>query len=500
MKNIKTSELLNKPAGLVIVLGLLIAVVELLIMLVVHDWLVPALFVESIWNYLNPVLLVLIVAPTLYFLVFRKLQKDIASRRLIINELEQYRGRLEEQVLERTQELALAKDAAVAASQAKSTFLSNISREIRTPMNAIIGWNYLLQQEVAEPKQQGRLVKVGEAANHLLKVFNHMLDLSKIESGQFMLEEGDFSLQTMIDQIVLSLDEQALNKGLRLVVDIDPAVPFQLRADSMRLGQILVNFVRNAIRFSERGDITIRAKVVAEQTLRYMIQIEVQDQGVGLTKAQQENLFCSYSRHLADDARDMGSTGLGLVITRQLATMMGGDVGVRSEPGMGSTFWLTAYMGKISHKILLGGTKALVLDHPSSVLMQRYFGTRLLLVEDDPFNQEVALELLRKVGLLVDLADNGQQAVERVLAGDYALVIMDVQMPVMDGLQATRKIRQLEDKASLPILAMTANATAEDRKLCVDAGMNDYMSKPVDPEVLYSTLLFWLRKKTARQS
>lgn len=495
MKSKSVQLFLSNPVGLVSILGLLITSVELLIMLYVHDALVPVMITEAAWSYLDAFLLVIIVTPALYFLVFRKMQENYIKQREILDELEQSRHQLDELVQAHTIELASARNAAEVASQAKSAFLTYISHEIRTPMNAIIGWNYLLQEEITDPKSHGQLVKVGEAANHLLKVINHILDLSKIESGQYVLEETDFSLARLFDQVVNMLEEHASNKGLRIAVEVDPAVPAQLRADPLRLGQVLVNFVSNAIRFSEHGTITIRAKIDVEQAQRVLVRLEVEDQGMGLTPEQKARIFSAYIQSDKSDARTFGRTGLGLVITRQLAELMGGAVGVQSEPGVGSTFWMTAYMSKVTKKVEhSAGTRPLLLDHPISVLAQHYHGAHLLLAEDDPFNQEVAIELLSEIGLRVDVVENGKQAVERLLSGDYALVIMDVQMPVMDGLEATRKIRQLPGKSSLPIIAMTASASDEDRNGCMEAGMSDYISKPVDPDVLYSVLLFWLRK------
>ena len=210
---------------------------------------------------------------------------------------------------------------------------------------------------------------------------------------------------------------------------------------------------------------------------------------------QQESLFHVFTQMDDSDSRKFGCTGLGLVITRQLATLMGGEVGVISELGVGSTFWMTAYMGKVANKRLFtDSVKSLLLEHPVSLLAEHYHGTRVLLAEDDVFNQEIALELLGEIGLVVDIVENGQQAVEKVKTTDYALVMMDVQMPVMDGLEATRQIRKLPGKSALPILAMTANAFEEDRRLCMEAGMSDYFSKPVEPEKLYSVLLYWMRK------
>jgi CheY-like chemotaxis protein len=287
------------------------------------------------------------------------------------------------------------------------------------------------------------------------------------------------------------LRERAGAKGLQLEREIAAALPRRLRGDPLRLEQILLNFVSNAIKFSARGTITVRASLVQDLGEQLRMRIEVEDQGIGLTGEQQERLFQSFAQADESTSRKYGGTGLGLVIARRLARMMGGDVGVVSQPAVGSTFWMTAKLGKS-----LGDEPATQKSlPPRQAIAQRYRGARVLLADDDAVNQEVTCEMLRAAGLSVDVVEDGQQALESLaVRDDYALVVMDMQMPVMDGLDAARAIRRLPDRQFVPIVAMTANVFAEDRESCLAAGMNDHVSKPVDPDKFYATVLRWLSR------
>ncbi len=525
-------------------------------------------------------------------------------------------------------QLRQAMQAAEDATRMKSDFLANKSHEIRTPMNAIIGMAHLALKTELNARQRDYLSKIQQSGQHLLGIINDILDFSKIEAGRLTIEEADFNLEDMLTSVSTLVSEKAAAKGLELVFRVAPDLPSALTGDSLRLGQILINYSNNAVKFTDKGEIVIDVRALEQTDHDVLIKASVQDTGVGLTAEQMARLFQSFQQADTSTSRKYGGTGLGLAISKQLAHLMGGEVGVESQVGKGSTFWFTARLRKsaaVARKRVLApelrGRRVLVVDdneaarrllddllsgmhltvdqvasgaeavdevgraaktgHPYEIVfldwrmpgmdgiqtahairalglerpphlimvtayareevmqeaeqagleefllkpvtastlfdsvgrvlggageshppqpsgqtsgaqLSQLRGARVLLVEDNELNQEVALGLLAEGGLLVDVADNGQKAVEMVQQRPYELVLMDMQMPVMDGVTATREIRKLKRYQSLPIVAMTANAMQQDRDRCVEAGMNDHLAKPVEPEELYRLLFKYL--------
>jgi PAS domain S-box-containing protein len=386
-------------------------------------------------------------------------------------------------------ELRRAKDAAEQASQAKSTFLANMSHEIRTPMNAIIGLTHLALQHVSDARGRDYLDRIQQSAHHLLGILNDILDVSKIEADKLELEHIDFELQGVLDTFVNLVGDRAAAKGLALGFDVAPGVPRHLIGDPLRLGQVLVNYGNNAVKFTERGEIRVAVSLLERAGAEVTLRFAVRDTGVGIAPDRVGRLFNSFEQADASTSRQYGGTGLGLSIARRLAQMMGGEVGVDSRPGEGSTFWFTARVG-------CSGQLAAPAGEPGPDALPLPAGAapgavRVLVVDDNEVNLLIAREMLRSAGLSVETADNGAQALSRLGETPFDVVLMDMQMPVMDGLEATRQIRQLPGLQRLPVLAMTANAMAVDRERCLQAGMDDVLVKPLAPADLIAAVQRW---------
>jgi two-component system sensor histidine kinase/response regulator len=416
---------------------------------------------------------------------------DITARKAADAELQQHREHLEVLVATRTAELEQAKAAAEAANLAKSAFLSNMSHEIRTPMNAIFGMVNLLRRGGVTPKQAERLDKIDAASEHLLGTINDILDLSKIEAGKMTIEALPVVVSSLLTNVSSMVTGRAQAKGLTLRIETE-TFPHHLQGDPNRLQQAMLNLATNAIKFTAKGGITLRASLLEETAASATIRFAVQDTGIGVTAEVLPRLFQSFEQADNSITRQYGGTGLGLAITRRLAQLMGGDAGADSTPGVGSTFWFTARLDK---REVSGGVATQPATDAEHQLRQQCQGWRILIVDDEPVNLEVAQLFMEDSGLMVDTATDGVEAVRRARETPYAAILMDMQMPNLDGLEATRQIRQLPDYAEVPILAMTANAFVEDRTRCLEAGMNDFLVKPFNPDQLFSILYKWLAKK-----
>lgn len=416
-------------------------------------------------------------------------------RNTLEQRLRQHQQHLEEVVLVRTADLSLAKEAAEAANRAKTTFLANMSHELRTPMNAIMGMTAMALRKASDPRLVDQLTKVDRASRQLLEIINDLLDISKIEAERLTVECIRFNFADVLEKLMRVVEPKAKEKGLRLLVEVPPEVNrLALLGDPQRLAQVLLNFVGNAIKFTATGSVTLRISVLEDQPTEVLLHFEVMDTGIGISPEDQKRLFTAFEQVDASLARKYGGTGLGLAICKRLAQLMGGDIGVESTVGAGSTFWVTSRLAKATADAQNATASEPLWSRGAATqqLLLRCAGARILVAEDEPLSQEILKYLLEDAGLRVDVAGDGAIALAMARSKPYALILMDMRMPELDGIQATRAIRAESLNQSTPIVATTANAFDEDRQACLDAGMNGHIAKPIHPDVLLETVAGWL--------
>ncbi len=420
----------------------------------------------------------------------KQAQADTAAA---LHRLADLNARLEQLVALRTAELEAARDTAEAANRAKSSFLSNMSHELRTPLSGVMGMIDLACGRATDAKQADWLRKAKTSAVHLLTVVNDVLDISKIEAGRLSLQSVDFSLADVVDEVTAVLSPTIVAKGLSFRLDWPTDLAGQVVCgDSFRLKQILLNLLGNAVKFTAAGEVTLQVRVVQDMATAVLLRFDVRDTGIGIAPDDQARLFSAFVQADSSTTRRFGGTGLGLAISARLAQMMGGTIGVESELGVGSCFWFTAMMGKAGSPCVTPPPS----DGRSAKerLQAEFAGARILLAEDDETNQVIASALLESASLQVDVAANGAVAVAMAQATPYALILMDMQMPVMGGDEACRTIRRMPERAMTPIIALTASVLDEDRQRCLAAGLDDHLSKPIRVEQVFATLLKWLSR------